>query len=81
MSHLGYEKKTLKIDDLQGCVLSPLLFWNFLVVVMARALEIDEIGAVVSGNKINILKFADDIGLIADSPAELQSLIFITEVE
>ena len=48
---------------------------------MARALEIDEIGAVVSGNKINNLKFADDIGLIADSPPELQSLIYRKEVE
>ena len=57
------------IDVLQGCVLSPLLICIFLEVVMARALEIDEIGAVVSENKINNLKFADDIGLTADSPA------------
>ena len=48
---------------------------------MARALEIDEIGTVVSGNKINNLKFADDIGLSADSPAVVQSLICRTEVE
>ena len=69
------------IGVLQGCVLSPMLFCIFLEVVMARALEMEETGVVVSGTRFNNLKFADDIALIADEPAGLQSLIDSTEVE
>ena len=58
-----------------------MLFCIFLKVVMARALEIEEIGAVVSGTGFNNLKFADDIALIANDPAKLQSLIDCTESE
>jgi hypothetical protein len=69
------------IGVLQGCVLSPLLFCILLEVVMARALETEDIGANISGTRINNLKFADDIGLIAENPADLQSLIDSTEAE
>ena len=48
---------------------------------MARALETEDKGAVISGNRINNLKFADDIGLIAESPADLQILVDRTEQE
>jgi len=69
------------VGVLQGCVLSPLLFCIFLEVVMARALESDDIGAIVSGTRINNLKFADDIGLLAESPTDLQFLVNSTEEE
>ena len=59
------------IGVLQGCVLSPILFCIFLEVVMARALEMEETGVVVSGTRFNNLKFANDIALIADEPAGL----------
>ena len=66
--------KTL-VGVLQGCVLSPLLFCIFLEVVMARALDVEDMGAVVSGRSISNLKFADDIALIAESSTDLQSLL------
>ena len=67
------------IGVLQGCVLSPMLFCIFLEVVMARALEMEKTGVVVSGTRFNNLKFADDIALISDEPAGLKSLINSTE--
>ena len=66
--------KTL-VGVLQGCVLSPLLFCIFLEVVMARALDVEDMGAVVSGRLINNLKFADDVGLLTESSTDLQSLL------
>ena len=47
---------------LQGCVLSPLLFCIFLEIVTARALEVEDLDFMISGSRINNLKFADDIG-------------------
>ena len=58
-----------------------MLFCIFLEVVMARALEMEETGVVVSGTRFNNLKFADGIALIADEHAGLQSLIDSTESE
>ena len=46
-----------------------------------RALESDDIGAIVSGTRIYNLKFVDDIGLLAESSADWQSLVNSTEEE
>jgi len=59
------------VGVLQGCVLSPLLFNLFLEVVIARALDGVEVGAVLSGYNITNLRFADDI-------AENIIIIYIT---
>jgi len=52
---------------MQGCVLLPVLFSILLEVVIALALENNEIGATISGNLISNLRFADDICLVATS--------------
>ena len=59
----------------QGCVISPQLFNILLELVMLFALEDTEIGATIQGCRINNLRFADDIVLIAESPEDLQTLL------
>lgn len=62
------------IGVMQGYILSPLLFGVLLDVVIALALEDNEVGANVSGIGIPNLRFADDICLAAESrkrPAEV----------
>ena len=59
------------VGMLQGSVLSPLLFCIFLEVVTARALDKEDLGVVVFGVCVNNLKFADDIGLMAESEEDL----------
>ena len=49
----------------------PLLFCIFLEVVMARALDDGNLGAIVSGSIVSNLKFADDIGLLSKSADDL----------
>jgi len=56
-------------------VMSPVLFNILLEVVIAVALEGNEIGATISGNLISNLHFADDICLVATSNDDLQQLI------
>jgi len=63
---------------MQGRVLSPVLFNILLEVVIAFALENNEIGATISafsGNLISNLRFADDICLVATSNDDLQQLV------
>ena len=48
---------------------------------MARALDVEDMGAVVSGRSINNLKFADDIGLLTESSTDLQSLLDRVDAE
>lgn len=55
--------------------LSPLLFNILLEVVTAVALEENEIGAIISGNIISTLQFADGIWLLARSNAFLHHLL------
>jgi len=55
--------------------LSPVLFNFLLEVVIAFALEKNEIGATISGNRISNLRFADDICLVATSNDDLQKLV------
>ena len=63
------------VGVMQGCVLSPLLFNILLEVVMAFALENNDIGATISGTLISNLRFVDDISLLADSSVGLQQLL------
>ena len=60
----------------QGCLVSPMLFNFYSEEVMRRATEdLSWVGVNVSGRKLNNLRFADDIVLIATSPERLQSLL------
>ena len=66
---------------MQGCVLSPLLFNIFLDAAVSN-INIDALPGVPLGinelmatKKLNILLYADDIVLIADSPIDLQLLM------
>lgn len=63
------------VGVLQGCVLSPLLFNIFLEAVIGGALVNVEGGAVVSGNVLNNLRFADDIAGISESNEDLQEIV------
>jgi len=63
------------VGVLQGCMLSPLLFNIFLEIIMARALNDVNAGAVLNGNVISNLQFADDIAAMAESQDELQELV------
>ena len=60
---------------MKECVLSPVLFNILLEVVIALALEGNEIGATISGNLISNLCFADGICLVATSNDDLQQLV------
>ena len=59
----------------QGCVLSPYLFNIVSETVMRIALEGFQGGVTIGGRKINNLRYADDIVLIASSLSELQDLV------
>ena len=48
------------IGVMQGCVLSPLNYNVFLELIIATALEDEEIGMQIGGVRINNLCFADD---------------------
>jgi len=66
--------KTL-VGVLQGCILSPLLFNIFLEVVLARALWNLDIGVVISGYRLNNLRFADDIAAICNNNQGLDTIV------
>lgn len=61
------------VGVLQGCVLSPLLFNIFLEAIMAMALDKTEVGALIGGEKLTDLRFADDIAMLAEEVGGLQS--------
>ena len=60
------------VGVLQGCVLSPLLFNIFLEVVTALATGGSDRGALIGGQLIENLRFADDIAMLAEIVADLQ---------
>lgn len=59
----------------QGCVLSPYLFNIISEAVMRKALERFKGGITIGGRRINNLRYADDIVLLAASQEELQDLL------
>ena len=69
------------VGVLQGCALSPLLFNAFLEVIMGRALVQSEEGAIIGGNLISNLRFADDIGSLAESNEGLQNSLSSISLE
>jgi Reverse transcriptase (RNA-dependent DNA polymerase)/Domain of unknown function (DUF6451) len=63
------------VGVLQGCVLSPLLFNIFLEMIIAIALDGTDVGAVINGELISDLRFADDIALLSEKEDGLQLLV------
>ena len=59
----------------QGCILSPQLFNILLELVITTAIEDSNIGLRLNGSIVNNLRFADDIALMAESEADLQTLV------
>uniref|UniRef100_A0A8B9YA68 RNA-directed DNA polymerase n=1 Tax=Bos mutus grunniens TaxID=30521 RepID=A0A8B9YA68_BOSMU len=66
----------------QGCILSPCLF-NFYAEYITRnaGLEEAQAGIKIAGRNINILRYADDTTLTAESEEELKSLLMKVKVE
>ena len=60
----------------QGCILLPCLF-NFYAEYILRntGLEETQTGIKIAGRNINILRYADDTTLMAESEEELKSLL------
>ena len=66
----------------QSCILSPCLF-NFCAEYIMWSAELDEsqAGIKIAGRKINNLRRADDITLMAESEEELKSLLIKVKEE
>ena len=66
----------------QGCILSPCLF-NFYAEYIMRntGMEEAQAGIKISGRNINVLRYADDTTLMAESEEELKSLLMKEETE
>ena len=62
------------VGVIQDCLLSPVLFYNFLEKIMLNTLHEHTSTISIGGRTINNLSFADDIDLIAGSNRELQEL-------
>ena len=66
----------------QGCILSPCLFNFYAEYIMRNAgLEEAQAGVKISRININILRYADDTTLMAESEEELKSLLLKMEEE
>ena len=66
----------------QGCILSPYLFNFYAEYIMRNAgLEEAQAGIKIAGRNINILRYADDTTLMAESEEELKSLLMKVKVE
>ena len=66
----------------QGCILSPCLFNLCAEYIMRNAgLEETQAGIKIAGRNINILRYADDTTLMAESEEELKSLLMKVKVE
>ena len=60
----------------QGCILSPCLFNFYAEYIMRNAgLEEAQAGIRIAGRNINNLRYVDDTTLMAESKAELKSLL------
>ena len=66
----------------RGCILSPCLFNLYAEHIMRNAgLEEAQAGIKIAGRNINILKYADDTTLMAESEKELKSLLMKVKEE
>ena len=66
----------------QGCILSPCLFNFYTEYIMRNAgLEETQAGIKIAGRNINNLRYADDTTLMAESKAELKSLLMKVKEE
>jgi hypothetical protein len=68
---------TINAGVKQGCPLSPIIF-NLAIEPILRAVSRPNIGYHLHDQKIDSLAYADDLALIAKTPAELQQLMSIT---
>ena len=73
-SKLG--KNNGPVQNTSGCILLPCLF-NFYAGYIMRNAGLDEgqAGIKIAGTNINILRYADDTTLTAESKEELKSLL------
>ena len=58
----------------QGCILSPILFAIF-IDGLVRAVKRVRVASALEGIKLNILLFADDVALLANTRQDLQKLL------
>ena len=66
----------------QGCILSPCLFNFYAEYIMRNAgLEGAHAGIKIARRNINILRYADDTTLMAESEEELKSLLMKVKEE
>ena len=66
----------------QGCILSPCLFNLYAEYIMRNAGQDEaQAGIKIAGRNINILKYADDTTLMAESKEELKSLLMKVKEE
>ena len=66
----------------QGCILSPCLFNFYAEYIMRNAgLEETQAGIKIARRNINILRYADDTTLMAESEEELKSLLMQVKEE
>ena len=66
----------------QGCILSPCLFSLYAEYIIWNAgLEEAQAGIKIAGRSISILRYADDITLMAESEEELKSLLMKVKLE
>ena len=64
----------------QGCILSPCLF-NLYAECIMRNTGLDEAQDGISGSNINMIRYADDTTLMAESKEELKSLLMKVKEE
>ena len=62
------------VGERKGCLLSPTLFNIFLERIMSDALEEHDGKVSIGGRNITNLRFADDIGALAEEEQELEAL-------